>query len=160
MLKKHGLNQRFPKKSTDMPVMQMRKWKKKSSYEFRDTTTTLLVASFGGACAFITVENTIDDIMELWGHQARKLLGWQVDMGALCVGVITFFAFVFILGVLETRSKITAWRSSAPWLPLVGLTGIAAVIHIPFYVVAPIGAIYSVWAYRKTSNVRRSPRVT
>jgi hypothetical protein len=136
----------------------MGKWKKKSSYEFNHTPTTLLVASFGGACAFITVENTIDDIMELWGHQANKLHGWQVDMGSLCVGVITFFTFVFILGVLETRSKITAWRSSAPWLPLAGLTAIATVVHIPFYFVAPIGAIFGVWAYRSTNNARRSTR--
>jgi hypothetical protein len=138
----------------------MGQWKKKkSTYEYHHTPTTLLVASFGGACAFITVENTIDDIMESWGHQVNKLLGWQVDMGALCVGIIAFFVFLFILEVLETRSKIIAWRSSAPWLPLVGLTAIATVVHIPFYVVALIGAIYGVWAYRRTSSVRRLARL-
>jgi hypothetical protein len=137
----------------------MGKWKKNSTQEFNHTPTTLLVASFGGACAFITVENIIDEIMESWGHQVRKLLGWQVDMGSLCVGIVTFCTFLFILEVFETRSKITAWRSSAPWLPLVGLTAIATVVHIAFYFVAPIGAIYGVWAYRRTSSVRRLARL-
>ena len=134
----------------------MAKWKKrKPTYEYHDTPTTLGVASFGGACAFITVVNTIGDIVESLGHQANKLLAWQVNMGALCVGIATFFVFLFILELLETRSKIVAWRSSAPWLPLVGLTAIATVIHIPFFIVALMGAIYCVWAYRWTSNVRR-----
>jgi hypothetical protein len=138
----------------------MGKWKKNSTKEFNHTPTTLLMALFGGACAFITVENIIDDIMESWGHQVRKLMGWQVDMGSLCVGIVTFFIFLFILEVFETRSKITAWRSSAPWLPLVGLTAIATVVHIAFYIVAPIGALFGVWAYRKTNNVRRSTRMS
>lgn len=144
---------------TTLPMMQMGKSKKKkSSYEYHDTPTTLLVASFGGACAFITVLNTIGDIVESLGHQATKLLAWQVNMGALCVGIATFFVFLYVLELLETRSKATAWRSSAPWLPLAGLTAIATVIHIPFYIVALIGAIYGVWAYRRTSNVRRLAR--
>jgi hypothetical protein len=138
----------------------MGKWKKKKpTYEYHDTPTTLLVASFGGACAFFTVVNTIDDIVESLGHQANKLLAWQVNMGALCVGIATFFIFLFILELLETRSKIMAWRSSAPWLPLVGLTAIATAIHIPFYVVALVGASYGVWAYRRTSGVRRLARL-
>jgi hypothetical protein len=141
-------------------VTQMRKWKKKrSTCEFHDTPMTLLVASFGGACAFITVENTIDDIMESWSHHVNKLLGWQIDMGAICVGTLTFIIFLFILQFLETRSKITAWRSSAPWLPLVGLTAIATPIHIPFYLVATIGGVYCVWAYRRTNGVRQSARL-
>lgn len=140
--------------------MQMGKWKKKkSTYEYHDTPTTLLVASFGGACAFIIVVNTIDVIVESFGHQATKLLAWQVNMGALCVGIATFFVFLYILELLETRSKTTAWRSSAPWLPLAGLSAIATVIHIPFYIVALIGAIYGVWAYRRTNSVRRLTRL-
>jgi hypothetical protein len=54
----------------------MGRWKKKkSTYEYHDTSMTLIVASFGGACAFITVENTIDDIMEASSHHANRLLG-------------------------------------------------------------------------------------
>jgi len=138
----------------------MAKWKKKKpTFEYHDTPTTLVVASFGGACAFITVVNTIGDIVESLGHQANKLLAWQVNMGALCVGIVTFFVFLFILVVLETRSKITAWRSSAPWLPLAGLTAIATVIHISFYIVALTGVIYGVWAYRRTIIIRQMARL-
>jgi hypothetical protein len=103
--------------------------------------------------------NTIDDIVETWKHQPAKLLAWQVNMGALCAGIVTFFVFLFLLELFETRSKIIAWRSSAPWLPLAGLTAIATVIHIPFYIVALIGAIYSIWAYRRTNSVRRLTRL-
>ena len=141
---------------TTLLVIQMGKWKKKkSTYEYHDTPTTLLVASFGGVCGFITVVNIIDDVRESWWHQVNKLPAWQANVGALCVGILTFTIFLFILQVLETRSKITAWRSSAPWLPLVGLTATATVVHIPFYVVALIGAIYGLLAYRRTSSVRR-----
>jgi hypothetical protein len=59
----------------------------------------------------------------------------------------------------ETRSRRTAWRSSAPWLPLVGLTLLAAIIHIPYFIVITAGTICGVWAYRQTSSVRRTPRL-
>ena len=81
-------------------------------------------------------------------------------MGATCVDVITFFVFLFFLELLETRSRLTAWRASAPWLPLVGLTLLATIIHIPFYIVILAGTIYGVWAYRQTSSVRRSARLS
>jgi hypothetical protein len=48
--------------------------------------------------------------------------------------------------------------SSAPWLPLVGLTWLATIIHIPFYIVISVGIIYGVFAYRQTSKVRRLTR--
>jgi hypothetical protein len=72
---------------------------------------------------------------------------------------MTFFIFLFILEVLETRSRMTAWRSSVPWLPLVGLTMLATIIHIPYYIVILAGTIYGVWAYRQTSSVRQSSRL-
>jgi ABC-type antimicrobial peptide transport system permease subunit len=79
-------------------------------------------------------------------------------MGSACSGIIAFFTFLFILEVLETRSRTTVWRSSAPWLPLVGLTWLATIIHIPFYIVISVGIIYGVFAYRQTSKVRRLTR--
>jgi hypothetical protein len=133
----------------------MGKRKRRSSYEFNHTQTTLLMALFGGACAFIAVETTLPDLIESWGRQMKKLPGWQVHMGSACSGIITFFIFLFILEALETRSRITAWRSSAPWLPLVGLTLLATIIHIPLYIVILVGTIYGVCAYRRTSSVRR-----
>jgi len=137
----------------------MGKRKKKSSYEDDHTWSVMSIALFGGACGVMTVESTVSDVMESLGYQINKFPEWQLHMGSVCVGIITFFVFLFTLEVFETSSKIIAWRSSAPWLPLVGLTAIATVVHVPFYVVALIGAIYSVWAYRKTDGVRRLTRL-
>lgn len=137
----------------------MGKRKRRSSYEYDDILTTLFMAVFAGACAFIAVESTLPDVMDLSERHISKLPGWQVHMGSLCSGIITFFTFLFILEVLETRSRLTAWRSSAPWLPLVGLTLLATIVHIPYYIVILVGIIVGVWAYRQTSSVRRSPRL-
>jgi hypothetical protein len=133
--------------------------KKWSSYEYNHTPTTLLMALFAGSCGFIAVETTFPDLMESLGFHMNNLRGWHLHMGSACSGFLTFFTFLFILEVLETRSRLTAWRSSAPWLPLVGLTLLATIIHIPYYTVIPAGIIYAVWAYRQTSSVRQSPRL-
>ena len=133
----------------------MEKRRVQSSHEYNHTPTTLLMALFGGACAFITVESTLPDTMESLEHHMNKLPGWQAHMGSASVGIIAFLTFLFILELLETRSKRTAWRCSAPWLPLFGLTAIATAVHVPFYLVALVGAIYGVFAYRRTSSERR-----
>ena len=135
----------------------MEKRRVQSSHDYNHTPTTLLMALFGGACAFITVESTLPDAMESLEHHMNKLPGWQAHMGSASVGIIAFLTFLFILELLETRSKRTAWRCSAPWLPLFGLAAIATAVHIPFYLVALLGAIYDVFAYRWTSSVRRLP---
>lgn len=137
----------------------MGKPKKRSSYEFNYTPATLLMALFGGACAFIAVETTLPDLIDSWGRHMNRLPGWQVHMGSACSGIITSLIFLFILEVLETGSRKMAWRSSAPWLPLVGLTLLATIIHIPYYVVIAAGTIYAVWAYRQTSSIRDSSRL-
>ena len=139
-------------------MIQMGQRKKQSSHEYNHSPTTLLVALFGGACVFITVESIYGDANDAGWKQMNRLPAWQVHMGSGCVGIITFFVFLFILEFLETRSRITAWRSSAPWLPLVGLTALATLVHIPFYIVLLVGASYTVWAYRRTCSVRRSLR--
>lgn len=137
----------------------MRRRRNRSSYEYNHTPTTLLLALFGGSCAFIAVETTLPDVMDLWESQMNKVPGWQFHMGSVCSGIMTFFTFLFFLELHETRSRTTAWRSSAPWLLLVGLTLLATIIYIPYYIVIPVGAICGVWAYRQTSSVRRSPRL-
>jgi hypothetical protein len=138
----------------------MGKHKEQLRYEFNHTPTTMLMAVFGGACGFMTVESFFEDIMNLLSYRTNKVHAWQVHMGSVCVGIIAFIAFLFILEVFETRSKAIAWRSSWPWLPLAGLAAISTVVCIPFYFVALIGAIYGVWAYRRTNSVRRSTRLT
>jgi hypothetical protein len=132
--------------------------KNRSSYEYNHTPTTLLVALFGSACAFIAVEIFLPDLLELWGRQLGKFPGWQFHMGATFIEILTFFALLFLLELFETRSRLTAWRASAPWLPLVTLTMLATIIHIPYYIVILAGAIYGLWAYRRTSSVRCSHR--
>jgi hypothetical protein len=138
--------------------MQMGQRKKQSSHEYNHSPTTLLVALFGGACAFITIESIYGDANDAGWQEMNRFPAWQVHMGSTCVGIITFFVFLFILEFLETRSRITAWRSSAPWLPLVGFTALATIFHISFCIVLPAGASYVVWAYRRTCSARRLPR--
>ncbi len=138
----------------------MRRPKKRLSHEYHHTPITLLVALFGGACAFIAVEIFLPDLLESCERQIGKFPRWQIHMGAMCIEVTTFFMLLFFLELLETKSRITAWRASAPWLPLVGLTLLATIIHIPYYIVILAGIIYGVWAYRQTSSVRRSPRLS
>jgi hypothetical protein len=136
----------------------MGRGKKRSSYEYNHTPTTILIALVCGVCISITVETTLPDLMELWESQASKLPGWQLHMGSVCSGLLTFFTCLFVLEAIETKSRVTAWRTSVPWLPLVGLTLIATIIHIPYYIVIAVGGMYGVWAYRQTSSVRRSSR--
>ena len=82
----------------------MEKRRVQSSHDYNHTPTTLLMALFGGACAFITVESIFPDVVESLGHQTNKLPGWKVHMGSACVGIIAFLTFLFILEALETRS--------------------------------------------------------
>lgn len=134
--------------------------KKQPSHEYHHTPTTLLVALFGGLCAFMAVETFLPDLLELCERKIGKFPGWQVHMGSTCIEVTAFFAFLFLLEWFETRSLKTALRASGPWLPLVGLTLLATIIHIPYSIVILAGIIYSVWAYRQTTRVRRSPRLS
>jgi len=132
------------------------KKKKQSHYEFNHTPTTLLMALFGGLCAFISVEVTLPDLIESLGRHSIKLPGWRVHMASECSGILGFVLFLFILQVFETGSRITAWRTCAPWLPLIGLTFFATIVHIRYYIVILVGAAYCVWAYRLTFRVRNS----
>ena len=136
----------------------MRSRKNRSGDEYSRTPITLLVALLGGSCAFIAVETTLPDVLDVWGSQMNKFPEWQFHTGSACSGILTFFTFLFLLELHETKSRITAWRSSAPWLPLVGLSLLATIIHIPYFIVILAGVICGVWAYRQTSSVRRPPR--
>jgi hypothetical protein len=133
--------------------------KNRSRDEYSRTSITLIVALLAGTCAFIAVETTLPDVIDGLGGQLDKFPGWQFHMGSACGGIATFFAFLFLLEWHETKSRITAWRASAPWLPLVGLTLLAAIIHIPYYIVILLAMIGAVWAYRQTASVRRSLRL-
>jgi hypothetical protein len=138
--------------------VQMGKRKTKRSEDFNDTLITILVALFFGACAVLAIEAVLGALEDAGWQLIGSIPSWQLHMGAACGGTITFFAYLYILQFIETDSKLTAWRSSAPWLPLVGLTALATTVYIPFYIVFLIGGGYAVWAYRRTRDVRRGPR--
>jgi hypothetical protein len=59
----------------------MEKRRVQSSHDYNHTPTTLLMALFGGACAFLTIESILPDAMESSGHQPNEFPGWQVHMG-------------------------------------------------------------------------------
>jgi hypothetical protein len=146
-------------KRSALPENWMGKRKNHSSYEYNHTPTTLLLALFGGSCAFIAVETTLPDVIDGLGSQMDKFPGWQFHMASACGGIVTFFTFLLFLELHETKSRTAAWRSSAPWLPLVGLALLATIIHISYIIVILVGTIYGVWAYRQTSRARRSSRL-
>lgn len=140
-------------------VKWMGKSKKKLGYGDNPPSTTLLVALFVAACGVFTIESFFDDLVDMLTRWPRNVHAWQLHMGAVCVGVVAFAASLFLLVLFETASKETAWQSSWPWIPLAGLTAIASVAPIPFYVFAPIGTLTGVWAYRRTSSARRLSRL-
>jgi hypothetical protein len=118
------------------------------------TSVALLVACLGGAGILFYSESTFPDALNLAGQRAKTVPGWQIHMGSTCVAVLAFVVILFLLELLGRRSKGIAWRSSWPWMPLIGLTAMASLIHIPAYAIIPICALYSIWAYRRTRHAR------
>jgi hypothetical protein len=112
------------------------------------------IACLGGLVVLYYAESTMNDVQNSVDKHTQRLPSWQVHMGSICVSVLAFVAILFLLEFLRSRSKITAWHLAWPWLPLVGLTSLATLIHIPAYIVIPAGAIHGVWAYRRTSKER------
>ncbi len=94
--------------------------------------------------------------MQAWGQRRNTLPSWQAHMGSVCVCTPTFFVSLFLLEYLETGSRETAWRSSAPWLPLAGIAALAAAVHIPLLLVLAAASCCATWAYRRTCRVRRA----
>ncbi|MGP8259556.1 MAG: hypothetical protein ACLQM6_06335 [Acidobacteriaceae bacterium] len=130
------------------------------NYEYHNTVMTLLMALFGGTCALITAECVLTEIKDTGWQQLSKVAEWRLHTGTACIGAIAFYLFLFGLELLETNSRMTAWRSSVPWLPLVGLIALATVVHIPFWIILFAISSNSVWAYNKTCSVRRTPSIS
>jgi len=127
----------------------MKKRREQPNREFDKTLFTLLVAFLGGAGVSLDLGSVFPDLQSIGDQNTRKLVGWQVNMGSICIGLMAFVVILFCLEVLNKRSKIAGLRSSWPWLPLVGLTALATFVHIPVYFVIPAGAIYGTWACRR-----------
>jgi hypothetical protein len=118
------------------------------------TNLALFVGFFGGLGIVTYGESLLGDIQSEGDLQGPSLANWQVHMGAACMGTVGFVVIFFLLELLGRQSKISAWRSSWPWLPLVGLTALATVIHIPAYAVIPMCVLDAVWAYQRIQAAR------
>jgi len=79
---------------------------------------------------------------------------WRVHMGSACLGALAFMIALFCFEALERRSKSLALRLTVPWIPLVGITGVATIIHIPIAIVILCSLVYGVWAYRRFRAMR------
>jgi len=114
------------------------------------TSLALIIAFLGGLGIFMYGENLLGDLQGGSAPHGSSLDNWQVDMGATCMGALAFVGVFFLMEVLSRRSRIDAWRTSWPWLPLVGITAAATIIHVPTYAVILVCAIECAWAYFKT----------
>jgi hypothetical protein len=111
-----------------------------------------IAALFGGAMLqyteFVYMSATDDN-----GH-AFDIPMWRVHMGSACLGSVAFMIALFCFEALERRSRSLALRLTVPWIPLVGITGLATIIHIPIVIVVVCGLVYVVWAYRRFRAAR------
>jgi len=138
----------------------MRKTPEMQDYDLHVTTGALVIGVLGGLGIVIYGESLLGDIQGTGDSHPGNLANWQVDMGAACMGTAAFIVIFFLLELLGHKSKAHAWRATWPWLPLVGLTALASVIHFPVYVVILMCALdvgwafYKTWAGRRASNPR------
>jgi hypothetical protein len=138
----------------------MKKRREQPNREFEQTLFTLLIAFLGGGGVSIYFGSAFSDLQSIGDQNTRKLPGWQVNMGSICIGLMAFIVILFCMEVLRKRSKVAGWRSSWPWMPLVGLTVLATFVHIPVYFVILAGAIYITWACHRMfgESSRSAPR--
>jgi hypothetical protein len=112
----------------------------------------LIAALVGGAMLqyieFVFMSATDDN-----GH-SFDIPMWRVHMGSACLGSVAFMIALFCFEALERRSKSLALRLTVPWIPLVGITGLATIIHIPIAIVVVCSLVYVVWAYRRFRTMK------
>jgi hypothetical protein len=107
------------------------------------------------ACAGISyvAEITYDFLIDN-GEKLPMVPGWRAHMISACLGISAFMLAFYSLEVLGRQSKAVAWRASLPWLPLVGFTAVATMVHVPAYIVIPLVLVYGIWAFRRMRSVR------
>jgi hypothetical protein len=132
----------------------MKKAKRHKQKDQDSTPVAVTIATLCGATALYCGEIIYDNIKDSGAPDMRRLPGWRAHMASACIGTLAFVISLFLLESLGRRSKSSALRSTAPWLPLVALTGLATAIHIPSYLVALVTALYSPWAYLHTRPLR------
>jgi hypothetical protein len=129
--------------------------KKAKRYRHGDDFTPMAVtiATICGAAALYCSEIIYGNIKDS-DAPMRQLPDWRAHMASACIGALVFVTSLFLLEKLGGRSRSRALRSAVPWLPMVGLTGLATAIHIPISLVILIVAFYSPWAYLRMRAIR------
>jgi hypothetical protein len=110
---------------------------------------TIWIAAMCGAAMFQYTEFVYMSSIDENGQPANIPI-WRVHMGSVCLGSVAFVITLFCFEVLEKKSRSLAFNSAIPWLPLVAITGLAAIIHIPAFIVIIVGLIYGTWVYRRS----------
>jgi len=129
--------------------------KRKQRENMPDSTpTAVAVASLVAGTAIWAGEIIYSNIRDADPSGGHDIPLWRAHMSSACAGSVAFVVALFILEKLGKKSKLMAWRSVLPWLPIIALTILATLFHIPIYLVILAIAFYSPWAYSKTRAVR------
>jgi hypothetical protein len=107
------------------------------------------------ACAGISyvAEIVYDDVVAN-GGKLPSIPDWRIHMATASLGITVFALTFYSLEALARGSKLTAWRSTAPWLPLVALTAAASFVHMPAYAMILACLLYSFCAFRWMRSVK------
>ena len=120
----------------------------------RDLTDVgLLIAAFSACCMFYTTETLYGFLRDSGSADLPGFPPWRIHMGSACLAMMAFVMTLFLLESLARKSRPRALRSTAPWSPLIAMTGVATVIHIPLVAVAIACVVYVPWAYSRTRAV-------
>jgi hypothetical protein len=75
-------------------------------------------------------------------------------MGIACFGLATSVVSLSLLQALAKEPKRVICLSSLLWSPLVLVTALATMVHIPAYAVVLAGVAYCAWAYHRMRTIR------
>lgn len=128
--------------------------KTRSQWNSDPKCSALLIACFGGACGAYSAEAIFDAVTNSGSITINWLPTWRVDMGIACIGLATSVVCLSFLQALAKESQRVIYLSSLLWLPLVLVTALATVVHIPAYAVVLAGVGYGVWAYHRMRIIR------
>jgi hypothetical protein len=95
-----------------------------------DTPIAIAAAAVFGCGAFYCAEIIYGNI-----NDTRPIQEWPAHWSSACVASVVFVVGLYLLESLGRRSKVVALRSAAPWLPIIGITGLATAVHLPVNVV-------------------------
>jgi hypothetical protein len=132
---------------------------RRARYQRRDyTTVALAIAALCGVTAFYCSEVIYSNIEDSGSPNLSAVPGWREHMAAGCIGAAVLMISLFLLEKVGGHSTGYAMRSVLHWLPLMAITGLAAVVHIPLYIVVASIVLYSPWAYGSMRRHAKSDR--